>query len=84
MDANHANHNAQTTQTTPERTVGAAEDWLTGLESPGGIRGGPAAVVVEADAPNGDDGALEVTGSDGARPQWGGAATGRGCSWARL
>ncbi len=55
---------AQTTQTTPERTLGVTEAWLTRLETPGGIHGGPAAVLVEADAPNGD-GAQEVAGSAG-------------------
>ena len=31
---------AQATETTPERAGGVTEDWLVGLETPGGIHGG--------------------------------------------
>jgi hypothetical protein len=53
--------------TTPEasvRAAGVTKDWLAGLETPEGIRGAPAAVIVAEDAPCGD-GAHEVAGSAG-------------------
>jgi hypothetical protein len=55
---------ADNTQSTPVRAAGVTEDWLAGLETPGGIRGGPEAVVDAEDAHNGD-GALEAVGSAG-------------------
>ncbi len=54
----------QTTQATPVRAAGVTEGWLAGLETPGGINGGHAAVKVEEDAPDGD-GEQVVTGYTG-------------------
>ena len=59
-----ADMDADNTQSTPVRAAGVTEDWLAGLETPGGIRGGPEAVVDAEDAHNGD-GALEAVGSAG-------------------
>ena len=55
---------ALTTPKASVRAAGVTKYWLAGLETPEGIRGAPAAVIVAEDAPCGD-GAHEVAGSAG-------------------
>ncbi len=50
-----ADMDAQTTQATHVRAAGVPKDRLARRKTPGGIHGGPTAIEVAEDAPDGDD-----------------------------